>query len=371
MNKWLYSWLIFVCVLGSFQQAQADVASLQSLINQEMADQKITGLTAAIVKGDQLLWTQGFGLVNRSTGKPVTNDTPFLLASVSKTITAVALMTLYDQGRFGLDDPINNYLPFAVVHPKYPNVAITFRMLLTHTSSISDDGYDNLDLYTYGKDSPIALADFERNFFVPGGRYYSASDNFSRHSPGTHYSYSNMGFALIGYLVEVIAKMPFDQYCKAMIFAPLKMDRTAWFLRDLPIDQIAMPYSNKGKPYGQYTFPDYPNGQLRTTAANLARFLSMFIKLGTLEGHAILKKDTAALMRKVAFSRLDPDAGLCWYYEDLKRWRLLGHSGSEQGVSSEMFFNPKTGVGGIVITTGEDDDLDAIVAKLIETGEAW
>jgi len=360
---------LFICLTALIFVSgccQADIADLEDLISQEMDAHSITGLTAAIVKEDQLLWTKGFGLANKAEGKPVADDTIFLIASVSKTVTAVALMTLYDQGHFALDDSINEYLPFTVTHPNYPKSPITFRMLLTHTSGISDVGYDDLDLYTYGKDSPITLEDFVHNYFVPGGKYYNSRKNFTKRKPGNSYSYSNMGYALIGYLVEAVAKMPFDQYCKAKIFAPLKMDRTAWFLRDLPMDQIAMPYSPRGKPYGQYTFPDYPNGQLRTTVSNLASFLSMFIQYGTHDGAMILKKDTAALMRKVAFPKIDPDGGLCWFYEYLDNKRLLGHNGGEQGVSSEMFFDPKTGVGGIVITTSEDNDLDSIISKLID-----
>ncbi len=358
-----------ILLIALVQPVFGGTLELEELIQNEMKQQHIVGLTAAIVKNEKLVWTKGFGLANKEKKLKVVDSTPFLIASVSKAVTSVALMTLYDRGLIALDDPINTYLPFAINHPRYPNSSITFRMLLAHTSGISDEGYDDLDLYAYGKDSSIALKTFIRDYFTPEGRYYDADRSFTGDRPGTSSSYSNMGFALLGYLVEVIAKTPFDQYCKNVIFKPLQMNRTAWFLRELPLKEIAMPYSRKGKPYGHYTFPDYPNGQLRTTATDLSHFLSMFIQYGTYKGHEILKRATVELMRRVSFPKVDPEMGLGWFYQAFNRKRFFGHNGGEQGVTSNMFFNPKTGVGGIVISTGDDNDLDRILLKLIETGE--
>src|SRR5262249_10292143 len=129
----------------------------------------VPGLAAGIVKNGRLVCASAVGMANIEENRPATPDTLFLIASVSKTLAATAPMQLHDQGKFGLDDDINNYLPFRVVVPAAPTAPITFRQLLTHTSSISDNtDYINCPLscdygstisafVTRGADSPISL----------------------------------------------------------------------------------------------------------------------------------------------------------------------------------------------------------------------
>ena len=117
-------------------------STLDSFIVAKMDQYHFPGLSACIVKDDQIIWKNVYGYANIEENRLVTDSTLFFLASVSKPVTGTAIMQLWEQGLFNLDDDINNYLPFQVRNPSHPNDPITFQMLLTHTSSI----YDNWNL---------------------------------------------------------------------------------------------------------------------------------------------------------------------------------------------------------------------------------
>ena len=140
--------------------------NLDDYIISKMNYYNIPGLAACIVKDGEIYWTGTYGYANIEDSVEVSDSTLFILASVSKTITGVALMQLWEKGLFQLDDDVNNYLPFEVHNPNHPDSIITFRMLLTHTSSINDN-WDEMPYYA--GDSPIPLGEYLENYLVPGG----------------------------------------------------------------------------------------------------------------------------------------------------------------------------------------------------------
>ncbi len=101
-----------------------------------------SSLAACIIKDNQIIWSIGYGYYDRSELKHATTDTIYNLMSISKTITGTALMQLYEQGLFELDDDVNTFLPFDLRNPNFPDDPITFRMLLSHTSSLYCPSYD-------------------------------------------------------------------------------------------------------------------------------------------------------------------------------------------------------------------------------------
>ena len=145
-------------------------------------------------------WYRSYGVKDNKTKKRVNDSTLFMIASCSKPVTALAVLKLYDQGKIDLDDNINKYLPFSITNPFNPTDSITFRMLLSHTSSIKDN-WEVLDpLYTLetGGDSPIELSDFIKDYFQQSGKYFDANENFFNEKPSEYWEYSNMGYALLG-----------------------------------------------------------------------------------------------------------------------------------------------------------------------------
>src|SRR4051794_28063586 len=244
--------------------AATSSSDLDEFMRAHMQTAHIPGLAAVAVKGSQTVLSHAWGEADVSTHRPVTPDTLFMLASVSKTVTSVALMQLWELGKFQLDDPIDAVLGYAARNPKFPDVPITYRMLLSHTSSI-EDGVHSFDYYVTDMDSPISLQMLYEGYLKSGGAYYDASNWNATKAPGTHYSYSNLGLSLAGLLAEKLAGMSLQDYCKQHIFTPLGMNETSFFLKDLDRSHIAMPYSvdSSGKyvPAGYYCYPDYPDGQ--------------------------------------------------------------------------------------------------------------
>ena len=141
------------------------IVDFKDYIKEEMQEQHIPALSVLIFEEDEVLYEGCFGKSNLQKNTPLQKEHLFLLASVSKVVTATAILQLYEQGRFSLDDNINEYLDFDVVIPGYRK-NITFQMLLTHTSGIADGAaLDNQ--YYYGEDSPVELADFLEDYLAP------------------------------------------------------------------------------------------------------------------------------------------------------------------------------------------------------------
>jgi CubicO group peptidase (beta-lactamase class C family) len=220
-----------------------DEEELLQFIEDTMEAYEIPGLSISIVKNDNIVWEKYFGYANVDENITVDENTLFMLASVSKTVTATALMQLFEEGLFLMDDDIDDYLPFAVNHPDYLT-PITFKMLLTHTSGIKD----NWDVMPYyDGDSELELGYYLEQYLIPGGEFYDSNSSFTNSMPGTSFAYSNIGAALIGLLVEEISNQPFNIYCQENIFEPLSMNSAFWFLSEIEnLNQVALPYVSVG-----------------------------------------------------------------------------------------------------------------------------
>lgn len=349
------------------------VTDLRSFLTERMESEHIPGLAVAVVKDGGVAWTAGLGFADVNAGVPMTVDTVMNVASVSKTVTNAAVLELWEDGRIDLDDDVNRYLPFRLVHPRHPEAAITFRQLLTHTSSIADGAaYD--ESYACG-DPAVSLGDWLAGYLVEGGRFFDAGENFHEWEPGAHYEYSNVGFGLLGYLVERISGEPFSDFTRRRIFEPLGMEETSWYLAGIEAKRSAVPYIYKEagtrlqnrlfKRFGMamekdgfaalcgYSFYNYPDGLLHTSVAQLTRFLLAHMGDGSYGGGRILRAETVAAIwsEEAKRERLGVEGiqGLTWSGREVSGLGLLwGHSGGDPGVSTHMYFQPETGTGVLV-----------------------
>jgi CubicO group peptidase (beta-lactamase class C family) len=341
-------------------------ADLDAVVATRLHEAHLPGLAACIVRGGAVAFCKGYGLADIAARRPVTPDTPFLLASVSKVFTATALLQLWERGGFDLDDEVSQASGFPI---RYPGMKgpITYRRLLSHVAGIADSEAMN-KLYAYGKDPDLSLEQVIEGYFVPGGAYYDAGKNFLPGPPGTVHSYSNMGFALLGYLAQAHAGQDFAAFCTESIFEPLGMKDTSWHLADFPEDGPAVPYSWYGgafESYEQYTFADYPDGGLRSSARSVATFLASQARGGELGGHRILASSTLSSMFDIAYPALDETQGLAWYHHKIGGDDWVGHQGTESGVYTEMFLRPNDGLGLVILTNG--DVLDYAPVRAIES----
>lgn len=323
---------------------------LQAFLDETFPKTLLPGMAVAVVRGDHIVYAGGLGMADLETGRPVTERTPFLLASVSKSFTATSLMQLYEDGAFELDDDINAYLPFPVVNPTWPDTPITFRELLGHTSSIND----NWDVMPYCNGAPCeqSLGEFLESYLVPGGELYDATNNFVPSAPGAASVYSNVGYALVGYLVESMAGEPFADYSIAHTLDPLRMEG-GWFLSDFDLEADlapAVPYdwdyeANAPVERGYYDFPDYPDGQLRTDVVSLATFLLAHKEGGRYHGQRILDADTVAMMHT-----FDSNGAGMGFVDGGGSW--IGHNGWDVGCWAEMWWNTETDGGIVMLING-------------------
>jgi hypothetical protein len=344
-----------------------------SFINNEITVKNLNSVSFAVVKNGNLIWSDGVGFADKENNIKATAQTRYLIASISKTVTGVALMQLYEDGLFQLDDDINNHLPFSVRNPSFPNTPITFRMLCTHSSSLSDANYYNFNFYSYGSDSSVSLHSMMSQFYTNSGTYYSVN-NFTTNQPGTTAEYTNMGIALMGYLVERISQQPFDLYCNEKIFTPLGMTKTSWRLAQTPINELAIPYTEPFAPTDlsnpHYTFADYPNGGLRTTVTDLSKFLIAILNNGSINGVSILSPTTVYLIKQKSGIADDvSEYALTFRYFDLDGLELFGHPGGESGVNTMMFADLNKDTGVIIFSNSTPEsglELKEIFKKLLQ-----
>jgi CubicO group peptidase (beta-lactamase class C family)/monoamine oxidase len=333
------------------------------ILTEAMEEQDMPALSVLIFNGEEVLFEETLGYSNLETQTELDSDDLFLIASISKTATATALMTLYDEGELLLSDPINDYLPFEVNHPDY-ETAITIEMLLTHTSGIAD-GPSMDDQYFVGQDSTLPLLDFMEEYFNPEGLYYDYWDNFQDFEPGTENEYSNIGSALLAVLVEEVGGQDFNDYSKEKVFGPLGMESTYWMLEEIPrTTQIVTLYpgdAGERAAVEHYTFTDFPNGGLRTTAQDLHKFMLSY------QNATLLKESTIIQMFTPQIPNLDHTMGLHWFLMN-EAYGLWGHDGGEEGVSTNMAFNPENGVGVVILSNASDLDLDEILEQAYEYG---
>ncbi len=338
--------------------------ALDAFIYEEMGLENIPGMSTLIVKGGEIVWVESYGLADIENDIPVSDSTAFLMASVSKLFTGTALMQLHESGQLDLDEDINNHLPFDVNIPNHLDSPITFRMLMTHTSSIQDNGAVMDTYYSFG-DPTITLADCMERYFSASGADYNAQNNFSNGAPGTNFDYSNMATALAGYLVEVISGELFDQYSNTNLFEPLCMHNTAWYLSEFDTLQVARPYQFQGgqfSPFSHYGFADYPNGLLRSSVKDLANFMIAYLQGGAFNGDQLLSEPSIEEMLTLQIQGIENTQGLNWYQTEIYLSGggvvdLWGHNGGESGATTDLYIDPENEIGVVVLSNAEGENL--------------
>ena len=367
----------------------AGTADLDRSLQALLEDLHLAAISAGIVKGDHLVWSGAYGLADVEVKRPATPETLFHMGSVSKTITGAALLHLWESGRFNPDDDINQYLPFAVRNPRFPDQPVTFRMLLTHTSGLNDYPDDGIPRKTlnalYGnQDSTLPLEEVLKGFLVPGGIYFNEA-NWCDWAPGDQYAYSNVAFALIGLLVERLSGESFTDYCREHFFAPLEMTRSTWRLADVAPEEFAFQYvpdpSGDGKliKIPPFTYPFYMDGSLRTSVAEYSHFLVMLLNGGRFMDRQVLQPETVAAMlspQKVAIPptyEIVPfvDQTLVWPVICLGDNILYSHAGGGGGFFTFVFFDPDSKIAGMIFITGEFPEesygrLAEVVIQMVE-----
>ncbi|MBZ4671530.1 MAG: hypothetical protein PWQ76_125 [Clostridiales bacterium] len=340
-------------------QSESSTTAQSDLLGQEIDNicQKYNavGMSLAVFKGQDVIYLHSYGYADVKNGIKATENTKYRIASISKTITGILAMRLAAAGKLNLDADISQYMGIEVKSPFFPDVPITSRMLMTHTSGIVDSpAYETI---TDGYDYPSLT------------ELMSLGGMFTQYRPGEKYIYSNLAAGLLCGVIEGISGERFYTYAENELFKPLGID--AGFLRTRISDaeNIALIYKD-GKisantkswgrvesaydkiPLGQMYLLGY--GDLFITAKDLAKFGIALAGDGTCGGFEILPKEYVDQMNSLQFSSAKYKRGLCLSIEDnlVRGRRLYGHPGQSYGMVSGMYYDPSDSTGVVFITNG-------------------
>lgn len=360
MRLWTVALLFAVASCSSHEDTPAE-PSLDEFMKTSLEGAQLPGWSAAIVKGGKVVFSTGWGMADIAKGRAMTDHDILIVGSLSKTLTGTTIMTLVEQGKLSLDKDVNDVLPFKVRNPKWPDVPITLRMLMTHTSSVQETSARLVSLAKPG-DPTVSLRGFLEPYLTPDGATYVEGESFGAQKPGTQFVYSNFGAALAALVAETqLAGESFHDYARRVVFQPVGMKNTSFFMKDLDASQLAIHYtwlSSKGQqPNPQTSVPYYPATALRTTAADLGRFLTMISRGGEIDGVRILKTETVTEMTRVQVSAAAPGndidgQGLFWEHRPVYDHPAWGHGGSYYGASARMHVDAQ-GVGVILLANGD------------------
>ncbi len=359
---------------------QKEIDTLDKKLTKISQETLIPGFAANILQGDEVIYSKGFGYSDIANQHKFSPQTINIIASISKTFIGVAIMKLVEDGKLKLDDPINDYLPFEIWNPHFPETVITIKHLVTHTSSLNGDFDDGekrpsqlVEQSRYSKDempkqlaediyywdgTALPLEKYIEEIFKPNGKWYAKS-NFSNFKPGKKYEYSNEGSNLAGLIVERVSGMSFSAFTQKHIFQPLNMTNSYWEYQDLDstISKLYIQYE-KEYPSKVFEFPraidsGQPCGDLKSNGDDLTKYLVETMNGFNGKGKILNSKSYQTLLNpqlsRTKFEGDDPsalnddyDVGVFWA---ISKPGLRLHKGGSIGVYSLLYFNPKNDIG--------------------------
>lgn len=312
----------------------------------------IPSTASCIVKNGRIVWQGYYGYKNISNKTKPDENTVYILASISKTFTAIAVMQLYEQGLLDLDEDINTYLDFDVRNPLYPSVPITTRMLLMHRSGLAWPEGEDPEFYSiYNWDTAPPLYPWIKEYIVPGGSEY-VEGIWKNHRPGSLFGYSNIGGALLGYIVQAITGKDFAQYCRENIFNPLEMPNSGFRLSNTSLNNLATLYDFDFSTFTPYSVKFYPSTTVWTSVKELSHYLIAMMNGGVYKGKRILKENTIEIM--LSFTEPNSPVALIWW-DFGNEWR--GHSGGFVGTGTCIEFNKDEKVGVIILSNLQQEQV--------------
>jgi CubicO group peptidase (beta-lactamase class C family) len=287
---------------------------IDAAMNEYVKNGKMPGMVTMVIRHGKVVYFKSFGMKDIEAKKEMTNDAMFRIASMSKAITSVAIMTLYEEGRFLLTDPVSKFIPefknqkVVMKSPTSDSIILvpvksemTIRQLLNHTSGISY-GEGLQGSYYRKAGMTVGLTPTEGTI---GEMIKKLGQLPLISQPGEEFHYG-MSTDVLGYLIEVISKMSLDEFLRTRIFEPLKMQDTYFALSENKYPRMATLYKrgNDGKLVPVTEYFKYPAIQtyfsggagLVSTAADYSRFAQMLLNKGELDGHRILSRKTIELM---------------------------------------------------------------------------
>jgi len=331
--------LPWILTAGMVYAGNAPTAEIESYIEKKMKEYRIQGISASIVEGNEVILAKGFGKSDKKNTISADENTLFPIGSITKLFTATAVMQLEEQGRIELDSPISAYMPDFGIKTRNPGTPVpTVRQLLTHHSGLPTNILCGFQEEAPGKENYRDLpALLQQEYMVS--------------EPDTAFAYCNIGYALLGVIIENVSGMSYSDYITKHIFRPLKMDDTA---ASLPVSidgRFTKGYEGR-KEIEPYPVRDISAGTILSTGKDMSRFMLMVLGHGSLGNKTIIRKETFETMitRQNSNIALDRDfsIGLGYWLIDpigFSGERLASHGGDLPPFHSVMITMPDAGIG--------------------------
>jgi len=362
-GAWIFAALLTLLVVAVPAAAQTAehraaaarvVARLEPEIRRAMLEGLIPSVTVAVTDRQGELWAGAYGYSNLWARTPATTNTVYLIGSTFKAQSTVALLQQFEDGRFDLDDRVNDHLPDLQIRGEDASNPVRFRHLLTHTSGLGVSFSPHL---VWGETVPPPLKE-----------YLADSLQVSR-PPLEQVEYANIAYTLVAHMVELFSGVPYKQYIQENVWGALGMNSTAFMPTPEMEERLSIPYQpdpETGRPVATARLKAnvWPAGIVYGTVHDQASWVRFNLGDGTFNGERILKEETLSEMQRLQFPQLageplagswgydDPGYGLTWWTTSRDREAFFGHSGSVPGYTAFVMGNRTRGFGVAFLTNG-------------------
>ncbi len=349
------------------------VEDLEALIVPLLEESGIPGASLAIVMGDKMIFSKGFGARDLERNLPASSETLFGIASCSKSFTAMAIMQLVESGKIDLQDPVNKYIPLKLGSENKP---ITIHHLLTMSSGLPDTGLTRVLLSRYCKnDKSVFQASSLEQIMLHINRSTAWMVE-----PEKRFFYSNESYALLSMIVQKVTNTPFPEYMRENIFKPLNMKRTTYNKEDFEKEEDKMVPYMENTIITNHPFDLFINGcgGILSSVNDLANFLIAMMNEGVYKENSVLEKESIEKILTLHFECNMASSylgnvgegegyGYGWIVmENFLGNKWIGHLGQIDGSSAGIIFVPKRKMGVVIAcNTGMGQGLMAAIPIIV------
>ena len=347
----------------------ATVKALEADFDKALLDQKMVGMSVTIIHDQDVLLNRGFGFADLEKKIPADNKTVYRIGSVTKVFTAVMLMQLRDAGKLQLDDPIARFVPEFKIKSRFPDARpATFRQVAAHYSGLPIE--------------PPLPHEYQRsNDFPPIEEQLKSLSRVEMIVPAmSEFTYSNLGYNIMGLALSRAARQPYDKYVKRRILAPLRMDLTGVALTPPMKEHFAKGY-NAADSAGNWTESEYPNhgvasGMMCSNTTDLAEFVKLFFREGPAGGQQVL--GSSSIREMMAPVQVATQHGSMWQAGSAIGFAVGPFSGEQidykpggtAGFRAFLALNYQKKIGFVILTNTDVDPARIAITSMTKLARA-
>ncbi len=340
MIRNLVTTCLMILILTVVTIAQTDYSSLKDEFRKEiqkkMKQNKVKGASIALVQGDSIIWSEGFGFADVENKIKATSETQYRIGSVTKLFTGTAVMQLNEKNLINIDEPVNKLFPEFNIKSRFGSIdEITPRNVMTHTAGLPCDimrGFVSENPESHMKEIEYL------------------NKEYTIYKPNEVFAYSNPGFNLLGCMVEDVSNTPYKEYIGNNIFDKWGMDNS--YFNETDATNLAVAYNGKGKLIQEIPIREVPAGEIKSTVIDLSKFISSHLPS---KESPILTTESYNEMRKTQFDKLYEGPfskiGLTWFIREMEGFdNIYEHGGATLYHRAKVAICPEQNIGIAILT---------------------